>query len=146
MKKKLKLGAWFRGPLKMLASMRGLRGGALDVFGYSSHRKAERELINWYRQVISRVIDQMTDENTSQAIEIASLPDQIRGYETIKEESIARVKKVAEGETGGDEHRARSHFVLIAVRWRGPTARRRTWWKADVVVQRAGIDEKGRAL
>ena len=53
-------------------------------------------MINWYRQLISRVIDQMAEENAAQAIEIASLPDQIRGYETIKEESIARVKKLAE--------------------------------------------------
>src|SRR5207245_1734460 len=30
-KKKLKLGSWFRMPLKMLASMKSLRGGALDI-------------------------------------------------------------------------------------------------------------------
>jgi indolepyruvate ferredoxin oxidoreductase len=95
-KRKLKLGAWFRGPLKMLASMKGLRGGALDIFGYSSHRKMERELINWYRQLISRVMDHMTEDNPTQALEIAALPDQIRGYEHIKEESIERVKKLAE--------------------------------------------------
>ncbi len=48
-KKKLKLGAWFRTPLKMLASMKGLRGGALDIFDYSKHRRMERALIDWYR-------------------------------------------------------------------------------------------------
>ncbi|MBZ5604508.1 MAG: indolepyruvate ferredoxin oxidoreductase family protein [Acidobacteriia bacterium] len=95
-KTKLKLGAWFRTPLKMLAALKGLRGGALDIFGYSAHRRQERALIQWYRDLIGRVMDRLTDENQANALEIASLPDQIRGYEQIKEDSIARVKKLAE--------------------------------------------------
>jgi indolepyruvate ferredoxin oxidoreductase len=95
-KKKMKLGAWFRTPLKMLASMRTLRGSALDIFGYSAHRRAERALIDWYRSLITRVMDRLTDENLAQALEIAALPDQIRGYEGIKEANIAKVKKLAE--------------------------------------------------
>jgi indolepyruvate ferredoxin oxidoreductase len=95
-KKKMKLGGWFQTPLKVLASMRSLRGGALDIFGYSSHRRAERALIDWYRAVITQVIDRVTDENLPQALEIAALPDQIRGYEGIKEATIAKVKRLAE--------------------------------------------------
>ncbi len=95
-KKKLKLGSWFRVPLKMLASMKGLRGTPLDIFGYSAHRREERALIAWYRDLIAKLMDQLTEENAAKAIEIASLPDQIRGYERIKEDSIARVKKLAE--------------------------------------------------
>jgi len=95
-KKKMKLGAWFRGPLRMLAGMKFLRGSALDIFNYSSHRRAERALIDWYRGLIGQVMDRLTDENLPQAAEIAALPDQIRGYEHIKEENIARVKKLAD--------------------------------------------------
>ncbi len=95
-KKKLKLGPWFRTPLRILASMKFLRGGPLDIFGYSSHRRQERALIAWYRDLIRKVMDQLTEANAAKAIEIASLPDQIRGYERIKEENIARVKKLAD--------------------------------------------------
>jgi indolepyruvate ferredoxin oxidoreductase len=105
-KKKLKLGSWFRLPLRMLASMKSLRGGALDIFGYSAHRREERALIDWYRALISKLIDQISEsrrdsngareENIPKALEIAALPDQIRGYERIKEENIARVRKLAE--------------------------------------------------
>jgi indolepyruvate ferredoxin oxidoreductase len=95
-KKKLKLGAWFKTPLKMLASMKGLRGGALDIFNYSKHRRMERTLIDWYRGLITQVMDRLTDDNLPQALEVAALPDQIRGYEHIKEENIAKVKKVSE--------------------------------------------------
>jgi indolepyruvate ferredoxin oxidoreductase len=95
-KKKMKLGPWFRTPLRILASLRSLRGGALDIFGYSSHRRAERALIAWYRDLISQTMDRMNDGNVAKALEIAALPDQIRGYERIKEESMERVKKLAE--------------------------------------------------
>jgi indolepyruvate ferredoxin oxidoreductase len=93
--KKMKLGPWFRTPLRILKSMKGLRGTPLDIFGYAAHRRQERELIQWYRELIGRVIQNLTPENLPQAIEIAALPDQIRGYEKIKEQNIAKVKQVA---------------------------------------------------
>jgi indolepyruvate ferredoxin oxidoreductase len=95
-KKKLKLGAWFRTPLQVLASLKSLRGGALDIFGYSAHRRQERALIGWYRDLIVQLMDQLNGENLAKALEIVALPDQIRGYEHIKEENIARVKQLAE--------------------------------------------------
>ncbi len=94
--KKITPGPWFRAPLKMLAAMKFVRGSALDVFLYSRHRRMERSLIDWYRRTIERVMADLTEENLPLALEIAALPDQIRGYETIKEESVAKVKALAE--------------------------------------------------
>ncbi len=91
-KKKLKLGQWFGGPLRMLAKLKGLRGTALDPFGYAAVRREERELIVWYRSLIEECLRKLTPANLPVAIEIASLPDQIRGYEKIKSDSIATVK------------------------------------------------------
>jgi len=93
--KKMKLGPWFRTPLRILKGMKGLRGTPLDIFGYAAHRRQERELIEWYRDLIERVLENLTPENLPQAIEIAALPDQIRGYEKIKEQNIAKVKLMA---------------------------------------------------
>ncbi len=94
-KKKLKFGVWFRTPLLILKSLKGLRGTAFDLFGYSAHRRQERALVEWYRTLIEQVVSRLTPENLRQALEIAALPDQIRGYERIKEGNIARVKKEA---------------------------------------------------
>ena len=94
-KKKLNLGGWFRTPLRMLAGLKGLRGGPFDLFGYSAHRRQERSLIDWYRSLVESVLDNLTEDNLPWALEIAALPDQIRGYEGIKEENIAKVKKLA---------------------------------------------------
>ncbi len=93
--KKLKLGSWFRTPLLLLKNLKSLRGTPLDIFGYVPHRRLERSLIAWYRELIEQVLASLTAENLALALEIASLPDQIRGYEKIKEDSIAKVKKLA---------------------------------------------------
>jgi indolepyruvate ferredoxin oxidoreductase len=93
--KKLKLGPWFRTPLLILKRFKGLRGTALDIFGLSPHRRLERSLIQWYRELIEQVLANLTPDNLPLALEIALLPDQIRGYEKIKEQNIAKVKQQA---------------------------------------------------
>ena len=58
-------------------------------------RREERGLIVWYRGVIEKCLAKVTPENLALATEIAELPDQIRGYEKIKSESVAKVKALA---------------------------------------------------
>jgi indolepyruvate ferredoxin oxidoreductase len=94
--KKMKLGGWFGTPLRMLAGLKFVRGSMFDIFGYSAHRRAERALIAWYRGLIEQLIGRVNEENLPKALEIAALPDQIRGFEQIKEENIAKVKKLAD--------------------------------------------------
>jgi len=93
LKQKLKLGAWFRGPLKVLAGLKLLRGTPFDLFGYAEIRRQERALPEWYRNLVREC---MQTDNIALAREIAALPDQIRGYENIKLESIRKVKALAE--------------------------------------------------
>ena len=93
--KKLKLGSWFRTPLLALKHLKMLRGTPFDLFGYAAHRRMERSLIQCYRDLIEQVLVTLTPENLPQALEIAALPDQIRGYEQIKEQSVAKVKQQA---------------------------------------------------
>jgi indolepyruvate ferredoxin oxidoreductase len=96
MKKKLHLGPWFRTPLRVLAALRRVRGTPLDVFGYLPHRRMERGLIGWYRDLVEQVIaGPRTADTAALVMEIVSLPDRIRGYEEIKERSVAEVKELA---------------------------------------------------
>jgi indolepyruvate ferredoxin oxidoreductase len=95
-KKKITLGEWFGVPLRALARLKVLRGTAFDPFGYLPSRREERGLIEWYRELIERVLANVTPQNLSVATEIASLPDQIRGYEDVKRASIRKVKGLAE--------------------------------------------------
>jgi len=93
--KKIGLGRSGDMAFALLARMKGLRGGALDVFGRTAHRKMERELIDEYRGMIERALDTLSagDEAAyARAVEIARLPDMIRGYEEIKENNVERFR------------------------------------------------------
>ena len=110
LKKKLKLGGWFRGPLRMLASLKGLRGTPFDLFGYAEVRREERALIGWYEQLVRGCLDRATHDNLPLAQEIVALPALIRGYENIKLASVHKVKTLA-AEKLGEMHKRQSLLV-----------------------------------
>jgi indolepyruvate ferredoxin oxidoreductase len=89
-KKKMRLGPWFRPILQVLAAMKRLRGTAIDPFGYTRHRREERALADWYRDLVRRT------QETPVAMEAASLPASIRGYDEIKSQSIAAARRRGE--------------------------------------------------
>ena len=82
-------GSWIVPAFRALAKLKVLRGTVLDPFGFSAHRKLERELIGEYRRTIETLLPDLTTENYVLAVEIASLPEQIRGYGSVKEHSLA---------------------------------------------------------
>ncbi len=84
LKHKVSLGPWFRPAFATLVAMRRLRGTPLDPFGYTEVRRTERALITEYREVIDQLLAGLTEGNHASAVEIAALPDMIRGYEHIK--------------------------------------------------------------
>ena len=94
-KKKLQLGPWFRAPLRLLARLKALRGTWFDPFGYARLRKEERALIAWYRNLIEGILAHVTPGTLPLAMEIAALPDQIRGYENLKMEKIREARGLA---------------------------------------------------
>lgn len=84
LKRKLALGPWFRFVFKMLVAARIVRGTVLDPFGYAKVRRVERALVREYQTVVDQVISGLTPENLDLALQIATLPDNVRGYEHIK--------------------------------------------------------------
>ena len=73
----------------------GLRGGALDPFGHSEERKSERALIVEYEALIDELLRGLAAEKIALAVELASLPEQIRGFGHVKEAAlaVARVRR-----------------------------------------------------
>jgi indolepyruvate ferredoxin oxidoreductase len=84
LQRKLKLGPWFTRPLRLLRRLKTLRGHRWDPFSYAKVRRAERQLIPWYRQTIAQVLVHLDDSNHALAVVIANAPEAIRGYEDIK--------------------------------------------------------------
>jgi indolepyruvate ferredoxin oxidoreductase len=90
--RKSEFGPWMFRAFKVLAKFKGLRGGALDVFGYTAERKMERKLIDDYFATVDELLARLGRDNHSLAVEIASIPEQIRGYGHIKEANFEKAK------------------------------------------------------
>jgi indolepyruvate ferredoxin oxidoreductase len=106
--RKSEYGSWVFGAFKLLAKLKGLRGGAFDVFGYTAERKLERRLIDDYSQCLDELAAGLNRENHALAVEIASIPEQIRGYGHIKETTYAKAK---------------SRWDELMAAWRNPVAK-----------------------
>jgi indolepyruvate ferredoxin oxidoreductase len=91
--RKIRFGPWMMSIFRILARMRGLRGTPLDVFGYSSHRRLERRLILEYEDLIETLLAQMTSANYRTAVQLAALYEKVRGYDVVKEHSLALVRE-----------------------------------------------------
>ncbi|MEG1042345.1 MAG: DUF6537 domain-containing protein, partial [Pseudomonas sp.] len=100
-------GPWMRKAMGVLAGMKGLRGTALDPFGKTEERKTERALIAEYRQCIETLLAGLTADKLALAVEIASIPEDIRGYGHVKEHHLAA---------------ARIKWQTLMTRWNAPAS------------------------
>ena len=85
-------GPWMLTVFGMLAKLKGLRGGAFDIFGRTEERKTERALIGEYRACIDELLQTLSAERLAQATEIARIPEDIRGYGHVKERHLAAAR------------------------------------------------------
>jgi indolepyruvate ferredoxin oxidoreductase len=90
---------------KVLAKFRFLRGGALDIFGYTAERKMERALIGEYEQTVGGLLATLDGGNVDLAAEIASIPEHIRGYGHVKEAHL---------------HEAKTREAALLAQWNNP--------------------------
>ncbi len=89
---KKEFGPWMMKAFGVLAKFKGLRGTAFDIFGYTEERKTERALVKQYRETVRALLPKLTAENLAQAVAIASIPEDIRGYGHVKERHLKAAK------------------------------------------------------
>jgi indolepyruvate ferredoxin oxidoreductase len=102
---KRKFGPSMLTGFRVLARLKGLRGTALDVFGRTEERRQERALIGEYRTSIDEVLAVLDAGNHGAAVEIARIPEQIKGYGHVKERNLKA---------------ARQQWQALMRRWREP--------------------------
>ena len=85
---KMTFGPWMMAAFGLLARLKGLRGTWLDFFGRTGERRMERALIGEYEQTVQVLLQGLARDNHDLAVEIASLPESIRGYGHIKAKSV----------------------------------------------------------
>ena len=90
--RKIVLGAWMFPVLSVLARFKFLRGKAIDPFGRHAHRRLERQQIDDYEALCEEIFDGLQADNLDTAVELASLPEHVRGFDSVKEEQLAAVQ------------------------------------------------------
>jgi indolepyruvate ferredoxin oxidoreductase len=95
---------------RALATLKGLRGTVLDVFGRTAERREERALIGEYRAALEDLLPRLNADNHADAVEIARIPEQIRGFGHVR----ARHLQVA-----------RSRWAALTAAFSESTARRK---------------------
>ena len=90
-------GPWVRKVLPLLARMKGLRGGALDLFGKTEERRMERQLLADYEACIAELLKSLSVDKLPLAAEIARIPEEIRGYGHVKERHVKAARAKWEG-------------------------------------------------
>ncbi len=91
--KKSEFGAWMMIGFRILAKLKGLRGTAFDVFGHTAERRTERRLISEYEATVDELLAGLSKENARLAVEIASIPEEIRGFGHVKLRHLDKAKR-----------------------------------------------------
>jgi indolepyruvate ferredoxin oxidoreductase len=78
---------------RALRRLRVLRGTKLDIFGYGVHRRMERTLIGEYTALVEQVLAGLKSDNVAEAEAILRAHGKVRGYDVVKEQSVARVRE-----------------------------------------------------
>ena len=103
-------GPYMLTAFKVLAKLKGLRGTAFDIFGKTEERRTERALIGEYQASIEEVLKSLNPANHATAVEIARIPEQIRGYGHVKERHLKA---------------ARAQWNALLTQWRDPQGAKR---------------------
>ncbi len=109
--KKSVYGPWMMRAFGVLAKLRRFRGTPLDIFGRTAERRMERALPGQYETLVAELLAALAPHNHSLAVELAQVPEHIRGYGHVKERHLAAAKTkearaprgLPRGEAGGAE-------------------------------------------
>ncbi len=94
---KQKFGPLMLTGFKLLKHFKVLRGTPLDIFGNTEEREMERALIGKYVASIDEVLAKLNADNHALALEIANLPDAVKGFGHVKARNVVAVRSKWDG-------------------------------------------------
>ena len=90
---KQKFGPWMQMGFQCLKHLKVLRGTVWDVFGYTEERRMERALIDQYIDTLDMVVAKLDPHHHALAIELARIPEQIKGFGHVKARHVAAARQ-----------------------------------------------------
>ena len=88
-----RFGSWVFPLFRVIAALRFLRGTIFDPSPLMAHRRMERRLIGEYEETLAELLDGLSSANHAIAVDIASIPEQIRGYADVKERHLEQARQ-----------------------------------------------------
>ena len=83
-------GPWMMMAFRVLAGLKGLRGTWADIFGRTAERRAERAAITDYEHLLDEIETRLGPANHALAVELAGLPETVRGFGHVKAGNAAK--------------------------------------------------------
>jgi len=90
--KKRAFGPWMLRAFGVLAKFKRLRGTRFDIFGRTAERQMERQLIVDYFALVEELIGKLDQQNHALALQLAEIPEHIRGYGHVKDRHLKEAK------------------------------------------------------
>ncbi|MGQ9426971.1 indolepyruvate ferredoxin oxidoreductase family protein [Gilvimarinus sp. F26214L] len=85
--RKREFGPWVWPLLSAVARLKFLRGTRFDPLSYTAERRLDRELIASFEQSVEQLLPNINWDNHTTAVEVAKLPQSVRGYGHVKEKA-----------------------------------------------------------
>ena len=79
--------------LKWLRHFKFLRHSPLDLFNKTAHRRREWALVGAYETELDELLRDLTLDNLDLAVQIAEIPEHIRGFDTVKDTHLAAAEE-----------------------------------------------------
>jgi indolepyruvate ferredoxin oxidoreductase len=95
--RKQEFGPWMMKAFQWLARARRFRGSRWDPFGRLPERRLERELIADYEADMGVALARLSPATYEAAVELAALPETIRGFGHVKAKAIEAARQRREG-------------------------------------------------
>jgi indolepyruvate ferredoxin oxidoreductase len=86
--RKRTFGRWIFPLFRLLAKGKSLRGTWADPFGRTAERRTERQLITDFEGTLTTLASSLRSDKLDLAVQIASLPQSIRGYGHVKDVAV----------------------------------------------------------
>ena len=71
--------------LGWLRHLKFMRHTAFDLFNRTAHRRREWALVEKYEATLEELLSGLSTENLDLAVQIAEIPEHIRGFDTVKD-------------------------------------------------------------
>jgi indolepyruvate ferredoxin oxidoreductase len=90
--RKRAFGPWIFVVFRLLRRLKGLRGTRFDPFGRTAERRMERKVLADYEVLLEEIAATLTPENHQLAVQLAELPENIRGFGHIKWRNVGQTE------------------------------------------------------